>query len=341
MPQVRYGVGGEPVLHSLSPMLLALVAAHLKSSLAENRSKSGINIDWERMDVIPATRVEDALAWGYVGALPGKEPNWNYTDSPLPAFRARTIIERVAIMATEEVLTPNEKLNPIGEAILPIRNKKIPGSPTEHWLSLTSPLKHQLSSAAMKFVDSSSEIDSVNALRWNTREWWVASTDGIGLVHVAQHRGIDVSNGAILELHGGGGAARSCADAWSKAGGKLVWSGGRRELSEEGPWSDSLVDKKSDGEIALSINFDVEPGSTPKTSGSGIHVQSAYSPFEGTLSEGIEKLTSEPLDGRWLLCAQHLAAWSTLWCPERAEDLPSLELLLNRLVFAESKLLEF
>ena len=64
MPQVRYGVGGEPVLHSLSPMLLALVASHLKSSLVENRSKSGIDIDWERMDVIPATRVEDALAWG-------------------------------------------------------------------------------------------------------------------------------------------------------------------------------------------------------------------------------------------------------------------------------------
>lgn len=340
MPQVRYGVGGHPILHSLSPMLMALVCSHLKENYSDNKARR-IELDLERMDVIPGTRVEDVLAWGYVGALPGDIPNWDYTKSPLSAYRARTIVERVATKVTEEITAPHDSLIPINKAKLPIKNKKIPGSPTEHWLSLTSPLKHQLSSAAMKFVDSSSEIDSVNALRWNTREWWVASTDGIGLVHVAEHRGVDVSKGAVLSLQGGGGAARSCADAWAKAGGKLVWKGGRRELSEEGPWKSALSDDSSDKPIEVSINFDVDPAKTPESSGEGLCVSSAYSPFNGSYEDGLENLFGESLDGRWLLCAQHLAAWSTLWCPERAEDLPSLELLLNRLVFAEFLLSEY
>jgi len=365
MTQVRYGVGGEPVTHSLSPMLMALVTEHLLENRIDTKAKIRLETNLERVEVIPATRVEDALAWGYVGALPGEVPNWDYTGSPISAFRARTIIERVAKKTTAEITTAHESLQPLGEAILPVRNKRIPGSPEERWLSLTSPLKHQLSSAAMKFVDAAKDIDSVNALRWNTREWWVASTDGIGLVHVAQHRGVEIDGGAVLCLHGGGGAARSCAEAWAKAGGKLLWSGGRRELAEDGPWASALLTTgesakeatetrtgaeigAGDGsisggamEIAVSINFDLLPDSEGEYVGAGIQLMPSYTKSSGTYDERIAGLTTGKLDGRWLLCAQHLAAWSTLWCPGRAEDLPSLELLLDRLVFAESLLAEY
>ncbi len=365
MTQVRYGVGGEPVTHSLSPMLMALVAEHLHENRSDLNAKIRLETNLERVEVIPATRVEDALAWGYVGSLPGEVPNWEYTGSPISAFRARTIIERVAKKTTAEITTAHESLQPLGEAILPVRNKRIPGSPEERWLSLTSPLKHQLSSAAMKFVDAGKEIDSVNALRWNTREWWVASTDGIGLVHVAQHRGIEIENGAILCLHGGGGAARSCAEAWAKAGGKLLWSGGRRELAEDGPWASALLlpgvavrvaagTRSGDragaaadagveevAEIAVSINFDLFADHDSEYVGAGLQMRPSYTKTSGTYEERIIRLNAEQLDGRWLLCAQHLGAWSTLWCPGRAEDLPSLELLLDRLVFAESLLAEY
>ena len=355
MTQVRYGVGGEPVTHSLSPMLMALVTEHLHENRADVKAKIRLETNLERVEVIPATRVEDVLAWGYVGALPGEVPKWEYTDSPISAFRARTIIDRVAKRVTEEISSADERLKPLGEAVLPVRNKRIPGSHDERWLSLTSPLKHQLSSAAMKFVDSSKEINSVNSLRWNSREWWVASTDGIGLVHAAQHRGIEIENGAILRLHGGGGAARSCAEAWSKVGGKLLWSGGRRELSEDGPWASAMLNTGAESdtveiadsnsidavEIAVSINFDLQPDVESENVGAGLQFMSTYSKSSGTYDERISSLTSGKFDGRWLLCAQHLAAWSTLWCPGRAEDLPSLELLLDRLVFAESLLDEY
>ncbi len=341
MTQVRYGVGGEPVTHSLSPMLMGLIVRHLSENAIDIKSRQLHEINLERMDVIPATRIEDALAWGYVGELPGQIVNWESTASPLSAFRARTLIERISKSVTEIVQEPDSRLEPLGTAELPVKNKRIPGAPNERWLSITSPLKHQLSGAAMKFVDAGKDADCINALRWNTREWWVASTDGIGLVHVANHRGIDIAAGAVLDLHGGGGAARSCAAAWSKAGGKIRWSGGRRELAEDGPWAKSLLPAENHYDADLSINFDVSPAVKDDVTGQGLVMMANYSLNELELEAKFEALASEPLDGRWLLCAQHLASWSTLWCPNRAQDLPSLELLLTRLLHAENQLADY
>jgi hypothetical protein len=56
--------------------------------------------------------------------------------------------------------------------------------------------------------------------------------------------------------------------------------------------------------------------------------------MEGDYDSRIAHL-SNVADGRWLLCAQHLLAWARLWLPEQAENLPSLSLLMTRLVEAE------
>ena len=47
-------------------------------------------------------------------------------------------------------------------------------------------------------------------------------------------------------------------------------------------------------------------------------------------------MLKDKIDGRWMLVAQHLLAWSVLFSPENAELLPSLEVLFKRLVSLES-----
>ena len=52
-------------------------------------------------------------------------------------------------------------------------------------------------------------IESVNVLRWDGFGWWSSNVDGSGVVRLAQMLGIDVANGAIVGIIGGGGAART------------------------------------------------------------------------------------------------------------------------------------
>lgn len=405
MPRVRYAVAGVPIGHSLSPLLMGLVCEHLRvySELIPTQREKGVKplprtsiIKIDRLDLVPVDKVEDALAWGYVGMYPGDLPNWDLVNSPLPAFRGKTLLERACVAAIEEVsgaLASPYSANPLnvvadsnmemsldgGGPLPPLASKKIPGNHLENWLSLTSPLKHQLSSAAIHYADDSKGIDSINALLWNKREWWVASTDGAGLVMVAEHFGISIAEGkgAILELHGGGGAARSCAAAWVASRGRIRWTGGRRELADDGPWAVGMVDEKTFGELgpaAVCINFDVNSGesaegkiineggsnkgdSTGETSHAGIHINSAYSGMTGDVESRLAQINGKAgtsnaggedvtpvsgetlyLDGRWLLCAQHLAAWSMLWAPKIRQYLPSLGLLISRLAHAEQYL---
>jgi hypothetical protein len=59
--------------------------------------------------------------------------------------------------------------------------------------------------------------------------------------------------------------------------------------------------------------------------------------MDGDYDSRIEKL-SNVADGRWLLCAQHLMSWASLWAPKYAEHLPSISLLMTRLVAVEVNL---
>ena len=186
----------------------------------------------------------------------------------------------------------------------------------EVWLSLTSPLKHQLSIAAVKCIDNAMDIRSVNTLRWDGITWWAGSSDGPGMCMVAEAFGKKSKD--VMGIIGGGGTARSVAAAWTKSGGKITQMGGKRELDEDGPWD--LVESEAD----FVVNFDDDGGD----------LSVRYEKMDGDFESRVEYLATNA-DGRWLLCAQHLHSWATLWAPQYSEKLPSLSLLMTRLIAAE------
>ena len=94
------------------------------------------------------------------------------------------------------------------------------------WLSVTSPLKHQLHK---KFnLEYIREIGAINQITNYDGEWRGFNTDGLGFIKAVNYIGIDVNN-SILKMKGGGSTARSIAYQWSKYGGKLIIERGRRE----------------------------------------------------------------------------------------------------------------
>ena len=306
MAKVRHGVAGDPIVNSLSPIVASLVAAHLR----DNDSTKAPEL--KGVAVIPTKGIENALAWGYAGAVPSP-PDWGPVGSPLGKFRANTLLER-AVAAAMEIEDSDPRLP---NADLPQIEIDTPATGLEEvWISITAPLKHQLSAAAVRCVDNAMSTRSVNSLRWDGLSWWAASTDGDGMLMVARAFGHDTSG--VLGIIGGGGTARSVAAAWSDAGGKINHIGGRRALNEEGPWT--LCDDEPD----LKINFDDGGGD----------ILAPYGIMEGDFDSRIEYLSTNA-DGRWLLCAQHLLAWSRLWSPQHSDSLPSLDLLMTRLVAAE------
>ena len=323
MAVIRYGIAGQPVDHSLSPLLTALVAAHLGLPSDEKRLK---------MELIDVPTMTDALAWGYAGAVPSQR-EWVYTGSVFGKFRTSALVKR-AVEAAMEVEHPHPSLAPINtEPFLP----SVVGStglPTrmfdeEIWINLTAPLKHQLDSSAVMCIDDSMKTKSVNALRWDGKGWWCAGLDGEGVREVLQHHGVGAHE-RVLGLAGGGGGARSTAASWVRAGGSVHPLQSRRDL-EEGSWSASLTD---DPPTAY-VDFD---GTVVLEDGEGVLLRATYSPMRGSYDSRIKQLSTPHLDGRWLLAAQHLACWRTLWAPELGDRLPTLDLLLSRLLMAESVL---
>ena len=61
MADVFYGVAGHPVSHSLSPVLINIVAQYVS-----NQTKSGPKFNVKQTDLVSAEQIQDALAWGYV-----------------------------------------------------------------------------------------------------------------------------------------------------------------------------------------------------------------------------------------------------------------------------------
>ena len=318
MAAIRYGIAGQPVEHSLSPLLVALVARHLDLAIPESK----LTMELVEVDTLP-----DALAWGYAGAVPEPIP-WAYTNAVLGKFRTKALLKR-AVDAASQVVETHAALGPKKDVVLGALSKN-PHLPTrmfdeEIWLNLTAPLKHQLDSGAVAAVDDSMNNKSVNALRWDGRGWWCAGVDGDGVVEVMAHHGF-APDTSIIGIIGGGGAARSTAAAWSAEGGMIHQLPSRRDL-EDGPWTSFMTEEAPN----VVVDFD----NTPLVEGDCFLLKSTYGPMEGGMSERVEAITENGLDGRWLLVAQHLACWRKLWAPERSADLPSLGLLLTQLLEAE------
>jgi hypothetical protein len=322
MAIVRYGIAGQPVGHSLSPLLTALVAAHLGLPVSEKQLK---------MELVEVSTLTDALAWGYAGAIPTPAP-WAYTGSVFGKFRTSALLKKAVEGAMEE-LVPHPSLLATSPVSPPV-DLSFEGLPTrmfdeEIWMNLTSPLKHQLDSSAVVCIDDSMATKSVNTLRWDGRGWWCAGLDGEGVIAVFRHHGIEPEH-HVLGLCGGGGGARSTASAWVKAGGELHLLPSRRTL-EDGDWSSSI------GQAAPHAVVDFDGTQNPPSDGP-LFLRASYEPMEGDFNARLKRCCEPCLDGRWLLVAQHLACWQRLWAPERAADLPSLDLLMTRLLRAEAVL---
>lgn len=323
MGEIRYGIAGSPIAHSLSPLLMALVCDHLHLSGRSTTLK---------MELVDVSSIPNALAWGYAGSVPNPR-EWDLTQSVFGAFRTTALLEK-AVAAARAVKIPAAAFAPKREAFVgTVASEQVGTLPTrmfqnEIWMNLTSPLKHQLDSEAVICIDNSREIKSINALRWDGKGWWSAGFDGLGICTVMTHHGFHPKN-TVLGLIGGGGAARSTALAWSQNGGLIRIMGGKRELGN-GPWLNSITIREPD----VVVNFE---SGTPSFDVDAI-LHASYSHMDGPLEERVDRMIAMPLDGRWLLVAQHLACWKHLWAPEREEDLPSLELLLNRLIVAETTL---
>jgi len=348
--EVRYAIAGSPVEQSLSPLLLALVHDHLVTM------KPSLSTDFklEKLDLVETKTIEDALAWGYAGSMPNSLP-WKWTGAPFGKYRTTAILEK-AIEASRTVLDCSPLIESKTNKSLELQvqemsdkmelmgNSKLPKSALreEVWINLTSPLKHTLVSNAVNSIDNSMDIQSVNCLRWDGQGWFCGSFDGLGVVSVADSLGIDVAEGAVLAILGGGGAARSTAFGWLKYGGIVIAVEGRRPLPD-GDWIDS---NEYSGEIDIFINFDggeineVQDAKKIQDKAKVIF-EAPYSQMHGTAEQRIDSLTQGPFNGRWLLVSQHLECWSNFWAPQLGDMLPSIGLLMTKLAYAEAVIEEY
>ncbi|MDE0953841.1 MAG: hypothetical protein OR994_04135 [Candidatus Poseidoniales archaeon] len=196
--------------------------------------------------------------------------------------------------------------------------ENIRGLEGDLWFSCTAPLKH--APQVRLGVEGPEGVNAINQLMRTEGNWIGTSTDGLGFVAACRHIGID-PNGSILRMRGGGSAARAIAAAWADVGGIIIPVNGRRALSS-GPWDESIIES---GYANLAIDLDA-------TAGGGDSVQ-LEAQRQVSISYG-EQASSDEF-AVIMVAAQHLEAWKHLYAPERAEDLPTLSLILEKLATIE------
>ncbi len=339
--RVRYAVAGKPIHHTLSPLLMSLVSSHMR--------QQGLDLDIVEMRLLDSDDVNTPMAWAWVTKSPAQTEISNRLYGDISNRKSFSRLMDFAEEIVNSEIEIKSELMPFGESFVPFSTdpRKTVRGQTESWISLTSPLKHMLSTrSGVHSIDSSLENGAVNQLRWNGDHWYCAGTDGRGLVAVARHFGFDFSKEGVesplLCLHGGGGAARSCAAAWAQNGGKIWSTGGRRPLGNRGPWASDLIEGDSVVDHVgkrLMIDFDLDPGnpkSMPSVS-TDLHVISSYN---SELCHDIVEQTDIGIsvDGRWLLAAQHLCAWVDLFEPTVAQHMPGLAQTMSWLSSLESAL---
>ena len=178
------------------------------------------------------------------------------------------------------------------------------------WLSCTSPLK---SSLFKLYGDQQGTSQSINQIARREGHISFGNTDGLGFLEACKSEGI-TPRGKTLKMRGGGATARSIASEWVRVGGSIVPVKGRRRLPD-GPWS-NITNQDIEADIALDL--DVTPGQ------------------RGHLDLRAKKTLSISYGPDWnpddfgikMVCAQHIVAWKTLYSPEKADKIPSLEALI-------------
>ncbi len=182
------------------------------------------------------------------------------------------------------------------------------------WLSCTAPLKH--SPQARLAVSGPEGVNAINQLKLQNGKWTGTSTDGVGFVTACRYTGVE-PNGSILRMRGGGSAARAIAAAWAAEGGLIIPIEGRRPLIS-GPWDSAII---SDGEADLAIDLDAAAGGG----------ESAELSAKQQVSISYGEEASKNDFAVIMVAAQHLEAWKRIFAPERIEEIPSLDHILNQL----------
>lgn len=322
---MRYAVGGAPIDHSLSPILFDLVLAHLRSQGFFSKLKVS------SVTVLEADHIDEVLGWAYI-EHDKHQPIWKPANQRLKSFQPHLLKKATEVIEldADSRLLPKLQINPraIDKAHFPERS-----SSNEVWINLTSPLKHQIQSMVFTSIDEALDIISVNALRYDGHGWYCATTDGEGAVHAAMQFGIDVGKGATLGINGGGGAARSIASAWLQHGGRVASIGGKRQLPA------TLANEKATENLVFDLIIDTE-GSLERDNKGSAQLNPVYSALNGSIDERMDLLStaSKVIDGRWMLAAQHLECWRSLWTPHLQENLPTLEQLMTWLIVFEFNL---
>ena len=187
--QIRYAVAGMPIQHSLSPILAGLTANHLK--------QAGLKVEIEELNLLESDDVTSPMAWAWVNkkSQPMGISNRLYGDPSTETSHSR--IHRLSSIVMSKVETADSDYVPHGETLFydSMEHTKTRRGENESWISLTSPLKHLLSTrSGVHALDSSLENGAVNQLRWDGKSWYCAGTDGHGLVSLARHFGADFQN---------------------------------------------------------------------------------------------------------------------------------------------------
>ncbi len=182
------------------------------------------------------------------------------------------------------------------------------------WLSVTSPLKHQLHEEFN--LECTKEIGAINQIINYEGEWRGFNTDGLGFVKAVEYIGFEVNN-LVLKIKGGGSTARSIAYQWSKYGGKLIIERGRRDIGN-GSWRKSITKNLNPD---LSINFDVLPG---------MNIDKNMIPDKHYVISYDENYNNDDF-AIIMLVAQHLEAWKIMISDEFKERLPTIKQVLSKL----------
>ena len=184
------------------------------------------------------------------------------------------------------------------------------------YVNITSPLKHTTSLLNFDNLDDSLNYESVNCLAICENNTYSISTDGLAVVWLALLAGLDIDK-SVLAIVGGGGTARSAANAWVGFGGKVNQISGNRiiPIPEE-----SKTGKPADFMLLIDS---CEDFSSLKSG--ALVLQATYNSPQDIPNH----LTN--LGGVHLLVAQHLLCWYLLWNQNAECKIPTFSDLVANL----------
>ena len=168
--EVHCVVAGSPVSHSLTPVLSLLVDFHLNQN--GHRSIVGTSC----YDTKDLSELLGQIVLG--GNLGTKMPTNHLLDLVQSATHDITTFPEGWGVNALDLDEYSEVESPYGDSPLV-------------WVSLTTPLKHGLTSrSGVISSDRSLEIASTNQVRWDGHHLVTGSTDGLGVVLVARSFGL-------------------------------------------------------------------------------------------------------------------------------------------------------